>query len=118
MFDAIPDASSHPDPLAGHEATQHAMPGHVARREKRVGTNLVGTIRLPDGTELPCVIRDISQSGAKLGVPGSRALPERFMFKMNQRDLIFQVRLAWRRQHYAGVRIERIAKLQPGQRPD
>ena len=35
------------------------------------------------------------------------------MFKMNNRDRVFQVRLAWRHDLYAGVRIERIVKLKP-----
>ena len=117
MFDAIPETSGRPGPMLDDAEAQHEIPGHVERREKRVGTSIVGAIRLPDGTELPCIIKDISRSGAKLGVPSSCVLPDRFLFKMNNRDLVFQARLAWRKASYAGVAIERIAKLPPGKRP-
>lgn len=84
---------------------------HVERSEPRTETNLIAMIRLSDGTEIPCIVKDVSKSGAKIGVPAGRMLPERFLFKLNGRDLVFQARLAWQREHYAGVRIERIAKL-------
>lgn len=81
------------------------------RREERVEANLLGCIRLEDGTEIACSIRDVSKSGAKLGVPRGCVLPRAFLFRINGRDFIFQVRLAWQREPYAGVRIERIVRL-------
>ena len=86
---------------------------HVDRREERTETSMVATIRLKDGTEIPCIVKDVSKSGAKLGIPRDCVLPESFMFKMNGRDFIFLAKLAWQRDRYAGVRIERIAKLPP-----
>lgn len=68
-------------------------------------------IRLFDGTEIPCNIKDISKSGAKLGVPETYELPSSFMLKIVGRDFVLRVTLAWRRGNYAGVRIDRIAKL-------
>lgn len=86
---------------------------HVDRREERTESNLIAVIRLPDGTEIPCVVKDVSKSGAKLGIPRGCVLPENFMFKVNGRGFVFRVRLAWQRDSYAGVRIERMAKLPP-----
>lgn len=83
----------------------------IARREERTTTNWIALIRLFDGTEIPCNVKDISKSGAKLGVPEAYALPASFMLRILGRDFVLRVNLAWRRGNYAGVRIERIAKL-------
>lgn len=83
----------------------------TARREERTATNWIALIRLFDGTEIPCNVKDISKSGAKLGVPESYTLPAAFMLRILGRDFVLRVTLAWRRGNYAGVRIERIAKL-------
>lgn len=89
--------------------------GHVARREERRETNWIALIRLPDGTEIPTTVKDISPSGAQLAVPSSYTLPERFMFKVIGRDFVCAVQMAWRRGDYAGVRIERVGKLASAQ---
>ena len=83
----------------------------IARREERKTTNWIATIRLPDGREIPTMVRDISPSGARLGVPENVELPENFMFRVIGRDFICAVQLAWRRRCEAGVRIARIGKL-------
>lgn len=83
----------------------------VARREDRSATNWIALIRLFDGTEIPCTVKDISKSGAKLGVPAAYELPASFMLRIVGRDFVLRVILAWRAGNYAGVRIERIAKL-------
>ncbi len=85
----------------------------VPRREARMATNWIAMIRLFDGTEIPCNVKDISKSGAKLGVPSSWELPPAFMLKVVGRDFVMRVTLAWRRGNYAGVHIDRIAKLPP-----
>ncbi|WP_232629238.1 PilZ domain-containing protein [Methylobacterium sp. Leaf118] len=99
----------------------------MTRREERVPTNWIAMIRLFDGTEIPCTVKDISKSGARLGVPGTWDLPPSFMLKVVGRDFVLRLTLAWRRGNYAGVRIDRIAKLTAteekaesanGQRPD
>ncbi|HJE23635.1 MAG TPA: PilZ domain-containing protein [Methylorubrum populi] len=110
----MPDFLPQPTDLAfltpeGNE--RPAAPGHIARREERSATNWIAIIRLFDGTEIPCNIKDISKSGAKLGVPETYELPSSFMLKIVGRDFVLRVTLAWRRGNYAGVRIDRIAKL-------
>lgn len=88
-----------------------ATPGFVERREARSETNWIALIRLLDGTELSCNIKDISKSGARIGVPQSYTLPDTFMLKVIGRNFVCLVKLAWRRGNYAGVRIERVGKL-------
>lgn len=83
----------------------------VERRESRSETNWIAMIRLLDGAEIPCTVKDVSRSGAKLGVPSDRELPDTFMLKILGRDFVCLVKLAWRRGNYAGVRIERVGKL-------
>lgn len=94
-----------------NEAEVPSEAGLVARREERSATNWIAMIRLFDGTEIPCNVKDISKSGAKLGVPETYTLPPSFMLKIVGRDFVLRVILAWRRGNYAGVRIDRIAKL-------
>ena len=86
---------------------------HVDRREERREPDWIALIRLPDGTEIPTTVKDISPSGARLTVPGSYTLPDQFMFKVVGRDFVCAVRLAWRRGDHIGVRIERVGKLAP-----
>lgn len=97
--------------LISGDGTEQVEASLVARREERTLTNWIAMIRLFDGTEIPCNIKDISKSGAKLGVPEAYILPASFMLRILGRDFVLKVNLAWRRGNYAGVRIERIAKL-------
>lgn len=87
--------------------------GHADRREERREPDWIALIRLPDGTEIPTTVKDISPSGARLTVPSSYTLPDQFMFKVVGRDFVCAVRLAWRRGDHIGVRIERVGKLAP-----
>lgn len=58
-------------------------------------------------------MKDASASGAKIGVPASYHLPDTFMLKVVGKDFVCRVSLAWRRGHFAGVRIEQVGKLAP-----
>ncbi|CAO4165392.1 PilZ domain-containing protein [Methylorubrum aminovorans] len=100
-----------PSELLSGDGVDQVEASLVARREERTVTNWIAMIRLFDGTEIPCNIKDISKSGAKLGVPEAYTLPASFMLRILGRDFVLKVNLAWRRGNYAGVRIERIAKL-------
>ncbi|MFD1352227.1 PilZ domain-containing protein [Methylorubrum suomiense] len=113
MPDHLSQDAPHPS-MAEHASEVNADPkGLVQRRETRTSTNWIAMIRLFDGTEIPCNVKDISKSGAKLGVPSSWDLPSAFMLKILGRDFVMRVTLAWRRGNYAGVHIDRIAKLPP-----
>jgi hypothetical protein len=50
-----------------------------------------------------CVIRDLSESGAKLGVSRKVKLPAQFSLLFVQRKLTLRVRLRWREGDAAGV---------------
>ncbi|WP_019904549.1 PilZ domain-containing protein [Methylobacterium sp. 77] len=95
-----------------------ASPEPVLRREDRNSTNWIANIRLPDGSEIPCTVKDVSKSGAKLGVPAYHPLPETFLLRIIGRDFVCMVKLAWRRGDYVGVRIERVGKVAPKVQPE
>ena len=50
-----------------------------------------------------CVIRDLSDTGAKLGVTAAARLPAEFDLLLVQRKLTLRVRIRWRRGDYVGV---------------
>lgn len=83
----------------------------VQRREERREVNWISVIRLADGTDCPCTVKDVSASGLKICVAADQELPETFMIKVVGKKLVLRVRKAWRRQHFVGVIIEKIAKL-------
>ncbi|GLS45323.1 PilZ domain-containing protein [Methylobacterium brachythecii] len=83
------------------------------RSEPRTPTNWIAKIRLPDGEEIACTVKDVSKSGARLGVPGAVVLPESFQLKVVGYDFLFNVRSVWRNDRCAGVRIERFGKQPP-----
>ncbi|MFD0935404.1 PilZ domain-containing protein [Methylobacterium trifolii] len=70
---------------------------------QRHATLRMATIELEGGETISCVIRDISLSGAKLGVARRHRLPEFFNLAIAGRDLTCRVRRAWQRGDFAGV---------------
>lgn len=81
------------------------------QREARTTVDWIAVIRLADGTEVPCSVKDVSSAGMKVSVSAGQALPDTFTLKIVGRNLVFRVKQTWRRQHQVGVLIEKIAKL-------
>ena len=65
----------------------------------------LATIILDTGEQIPCVIRDLSVTGAKLGVARRYRLPESFLLLVQGHEPAFPVRRAWQRGDQAGVRL-------------
>lgn len=84
-----------------------------AERAPRNETNWIGVIRTLEGVEIPCTVKDVSKTGARIGMPASYELPDSFMLKVVGKDFVCRVRLAWRRGHFVGVRIEQVGKIAP-----
>ena len=83
----------------------------IQRREARTDVDWIAVIRLADGAEVPCSVKDGSSTGMKVCVSADLTLPETFTLKIVGRNLVFRVKRTWRRQHQMGVLIEKIAKL-------
>lgn len=81
------------------------------RAHERTTVNWISMIRLQDGSEIPCTVKDVSATGMRLAIPEQIPLPSVFIVKVLGRDLVFQVQQAWRRQHYTGVSILKIGKV-------
>lgn len=92
-------------------ATTHDQQG--VRSETRKQASWVGQIELHNGAELPCVVKDVSKSGAKLVVPSSFALSKYFSLKVDERNLIMEVYVVWRRGNFVGIQIESVKRI-PG----
>ena len=90
-----------------------ADPSPFIERAARTETDWIALIRTSEGIEIPCSVKDVSNTGAKIGVPASYHLPDSFMLKVVGKDFICRVTLAWRKGNYAGVRIEKVGKLTP-----
>jgi PilZ domain len=62
-----------------------------------------GRIVIRGHSTIDCVIRDMSQSGAKLRLQGSVHLPEMFDLLLVKDATIIPAKLAWRKGDLAGV---------------
>ena len=82
-------------------------------RAPRTATNWIAIIRTFEGIEIPCNVKDVSKTGARVGVPASYHLPESFMLKVIGIGFVCRVSLVWRNENYAGVRIEQVGKIAP-----
>lgn len=83
---------------------------HVERSEPRNPSNWIAVAVMPDGTEVPCNVKDVSKTGARIGMPESVILPEKFRLRILGKDVSCLVRVAWRRGDYAGLRIDSVAR--------
>ena len=105
----MPDAGD--GALVGSAMPDEGNGAVVERREEQRGTSWPAQIRLEDGTELPCLIKDVSRSGAKIALPAAFPLARTFLLRIDERGVFLKVRLAWRRGSFCGMRIERVSRL-------
>ncbi len=57
-----------------------------------------------------CTVTQLSAGGARISVPASTTLPDRFELSIPQRSLATRVRLIWRRGDLAGVEFDEHAE--------
>lgn len=74
------------------------------RLQARARSFLKGRIVFSNkATSVDCVVRNISDTGAKLHVSESVTIPEQFELYIPQRDETLRARLKWRREDEVGV---------------
>ena len=61
----------------------------------------------------PCVVRELSATGARLSVAAAISLPGRFDLVMLDEGLIRPVRIIWRGDHEIGVAFDGEARFRP-----
>jgi hypothetical protein len=64
-----------------------------------------GRVMLSDSTTISCIIRDMSDTGARIVFGGPVNLPESFRLALVNSDDIYAVDLVWHRGFAAGVSI-------------
>jgi hypothetical protein len=82
------------------------------RNAKRQSVFGLGVVMAPD-TQANCVIRDLSSTGAKLGISRRVKLPAQFKVALLSTKTVRSVVLKWRRGDFAGVEFCRSRKSVP-----
>ena len=82
------------------------------RAKPRLKSLIAATIVYNNGQcTLDCVIRNISETGAKLSVPASVALPDRFDLTVPQRSATYRAHIAWQRRGEIGVLFDGVSAV-------
>ncbi len=85
------------------------------RRDIRVKALLGAVVGLVEGNEkIPCQVRNISETGARLLLSNGHALPSEFILTIANRGLIYRARAVWRSMTEVGI--EFIEALHSSQR--
>jgi hypothetical protein len=93
--------------IARDQLLEHAAEHVEKRGAPRRRMLKQGRIILSDSTTITCVIRDMSETGARIVFGGPVDLPPSFRLSMVNSDDIFAVDLIWHRGFAAGVAIRR-----------
>ena len=97
-------------------APKHASDQRVAPRLKAL---IAARIAFNNGqSTLDCLIRNLSDTGAKLIVSAAVALPDSFDLLIPQKSVTRRVRIVWRRGEAMGVRFDEGAPRSESRDPD
>ncbi len=76
------------------------------RRARRMRTYVAGKIVFRDAScSVNCVVRDVSDTGARIAVAADRLLPERCYFVASKRESVFDAEIVWQRGDQRGLRL-------------
>ena len=88
------------------------------RRAPRLRTLKGAKILYPNGWGIvDCVIRDMSESGARLVCKDTTAVPAEFTLLINNEDMVRDARVVWRRQDLLGITFTSDRRPAPKARP-
>jgi hypothetical protein len=73
------------------------------RREAREPTFRFARIFIGRQPSQSCIVRDISPSGARIAMDGAAELPEQVILAISQDARKYRARVAWRKEHEAGL---------------
>ncbi len=85
------------------------------RAEQREPTYRFARLLIGARSVVCCIIKDLSPAGARIMMEGASDLPERVILSIDQSGQRYRARVAWRREHEAGLSL--IAELSPRPRP-
>ena len=99
---------------------RHAEEGNLqpvieeSRHEPRPRTLLGGKIVFRDGScSFGCIVRDISQGGARVQIAPEQLVPKRFYLLTANRDSAFEAEVVWQRGKLLGLKI--LKKFKPSE---
>jgi PilZ domain len=76
-----------------------------ARKVPRPRTFFGGRLVFRDGScSFACVIRELSEAGAKIELPASRLMPQRLFLLTSKKQVAYDAELIWRRSTSAGLK--------------
>lgn len=86
------------------ERARQAAADYDRRQARRWKVFKEGQLVLPGRQSIPCVIRDISESGARLQVPSNTVLPETFVLFIKADEVMMPARRIWITLDQVGIR--------------
>lgn len=95
------------------------VPEHDRRQNDRVHTLLAGRIVFHAGAyTYKCIVRDMSEGGARVEIQSARMLPKRFYFLTSKEEVAYEAELVWRTRVMAGIKFGRSVPLATCQDPN
>ena len=75
------------------------------RRHRRTSVRLVAALKFDDKTApMACVVCDMSEGGAKLGIAHTGPLPKQFTLILSPKGVVRRCELRWRTPKFIGVK--------------
>lgn len=91
---------------------------YEARDSRRLHTFFAGKVVLRDGSHFfACVIRELSETGARIELPASRLIPKRLYLLSSKKLVAYDTELVWRMGNRAGLKIHSTIDLSGGTDP-
>ena len=97
-------AQTQADPTQAHPSPAGEAPAQDRRSRRRLRTLKQGKIVLSDWTVMDCLIRDISDEGARIALGGLTELPKEFRVLIVSSNTLVPAELEWQRSLLAGLR--------------
>jgi hypothetical protein len=91
---------------------QVQVPDHDLRRSARMRTFFGGKIVFNEGAySHDCIVRDMSDSGARIEISEVRMMPRRFYFLTTMAEVAYDSELVWRTRMLAGIKFREAIDL-------
>lgn len=83
--------------------SENIIPLEQRKAERRRVFKLGRIVLNGSGASYDCIIRDLSEAGAQIGIPARIHLPNRFRLHLLSDGTMVQARFAWRRGDRLGI---------------
>ncbi|MBI1392017.1 MAG: hypothetical protein GC152_04670 [Alphaproteobacteria bacterium] len=90
-------------PVVGKDGKDEVGGAPDARRSRRVATYIFGTVGIGEDAEISCVIRDLSDGGARIRLEASRELPSTVRLTIIETRQTRVCQVAWQKDRHVGL---------------